>query len=156
MLSASKQTRQFYFKHMKILSKISLIFFLIITVISCKAQLVQTTNDVKKLVENKTVFIGKPLKALLKEVKPEIKMAMGMPGGGTSPNYFRFLFVNYKSYLTYKNENKTPLTIKVFLKEPFSLKSEASSSDLKYRWTDADIKEYGDLTVVGIDVYGEN
>ncbi len=156
MLSASKQTRQFYFKHMKILSKISLIFFLIITVISCKAQLVQTTNDVKKLVENKTVFIGKPLKALLKEVKPEIKMAMGMPGGGTSPNYFRFLFVNYKSYLTYKNENKTPLTIKVFLKEPFSLKSEASSSDLKYRWTDADIKEYGDLTVVGIDIYGEN
>ena len=148
--------RLFYFQLMKILFKILLSFFLVVTVISCKAQLVQTTNDVKKLIENKTVFIGKPLKVLLKEVKPEIKMAIGMPGGGTSPNYFRFLFVNYKSYLTYKNENKTPLTVKVFLKEPFSLKSEASSSDLKYRWTDADIKEYGDLTVVGIDIYGEN
>lgn len=148
--------RLFYFQLMKILFKILLSFFLVVTAISCKAQLVQTTNDVKKLIENKTVFIGKPLKVLLKEVKPEIKMAIGMPGGGTSPNYFRFLFVNYKSYLTYKNENKTPLTVKVFLKEPFSLKNETSSSDLKYHWTDADIKKYGDLTVVGIDIYGEN
>lgn len=80
--------RLFYFQLMKILFKILLSFFLVVTAISCKAQLVQTTNDVKKLIENKNLFIGKPLEVLLKEVKPEIKMAIGMPGGGTISKLF--------------------------------------------------------------------
>lgn len=43
---------------------------------SCKAQqLLQTTADVQKLKTNELQFINKPLKFLLKEIKPEIKSA---------------------------------------------------------------------------------
>lgn len=40
---------------------------------SCKAQMVQTTKDVYLLKTNEQLFINKPLKILLKEIKPEIK-----------------------------------------------------------------------------------
>ncbi|PWA11561.1 hypothetical protein [Flavobacterium laiguense] len=43
---------------------------------SCKAkQMVQTTKDVYLLKTNEQQFINKPLKDLLKEIKPEIKTA---------------------------------------------------------------------------------
>lgn len=37
------------------------------------AQLLQTHNDARKLKDNDSLFIGKPLKTLLKEIGPTIK-----------------------------------------------------------------------------------
>ena len=59
---------------------------------SCKAQqLVQTTADVPKLKTNEQQFINKPLKKLLDEIKPEIKIAYGNIG---DPSYFSFRFID--------------------------------------------------------------
>lgn len=58
---------------------------------SCKAQqLLQTTADVQKLKTNELQFINKPIKFLLKEIKPEIKSAWVTNEEGYSYFCFRF------------------------------------------------------------------
>ena len=65
------------------------ILFLLLSY-SCKAQqMVQTTKDVSKLKTNEQQFINKPLKNLLKEIKPEIKTA---DATNDNPYYFSFKF----------------------------------------------------------------
>ena len=58
------------------------IFALILLLLncSCKAQMVQTTKDVYLLKTNEQQFINKPLKDLLKEIKPEIKTGSATNG----------------------------------------------------------------------------
>jgi hypothetical protein len=60
---------------MKIIIKTFAILVLFISS-SCKAQqMAQTITDVYKLKSNEQQFINKPLKKLLDQIKPEIKMA---------------------------------------------------------------------------------
>ena len=67
---------------MKNTLKIIAILFLLMNY-SCKAQqLVQTTKDVYQLKMNNQQFINKPLRELLKEIKPQIKAAWGNNEGG--------------------------------------------------------------------------
>ncbi len=126
---------------MKILSKISLIFFLIITGISCKAQLVQTVADAKKLEIGKDKFIGKPLKDLLKEIKPPIKRAVLQPGGMEGVNnYVIFNFISDSDYNKYKSETgKIPVTIRINVKE-YNFKWDPSNKPKNQRsnWTKED------------------
>ena len=57
-------------------------------------QLVKKQADARLIVEQKDRFINKPLKDLLKEIKPEIKYAFGYDAGDHGmPAYFRFMFV---------------------------------------------------------------
>ncbi len=70
---------------------------LLIVNLHCKAQqLVQTPNDVKKLRENEQLFIDKPLKNLLKEIKPELKMVRAEI---EQHSYFSFYFISHKEAL---------------------------------------------------------
>lgn len=69
----------------------AILLFIINT--SCKAQqMVQTPAETYKLKVNEQQFINKPLKNLLKEIKPEIKLVTGTVD---YPSFFFFLF--YKS-----------------------------------------------------------
>ena len=61
-------------------------FLILFSSCSCVSQqLVETVNDAKKILEHKEQFKNKPLKELLKEIKPPIKRADASPfehGGG--------------------------------------------------------------------------
>jgi len=74
---------------MKNTLKIFALLFVLINA-SCKAQMVQTTKDVYLLKTNEQQFINKPLKDLLKELKPEIKNFHGNNEEGYQ--YFSFRF----------------------------------------------------------------
>jgi len=66
--------------------KLLIPFFILFSLHNCfSQQLVQTVSDAKKILEHKEQFKNKPLKELLKEIKPPIKRADASPfehGGG--------------------------------------------------------------------------
>ena len=131
--------------------------FLLIANYSCYAQqMVKTTNDAKKLELNEKQFIGRPLKTLLKEINPKIERVIGSPGNIERPGYFIFYFIPNKDYNLYRKKNKIPLTVKVYIKEPFEWNRRNKPKNNWLDWTIEDEKKYGDLTIGAIRVYGEN
>jgi len=140
---------------MKFLFKILLTFFVFVTVISCKAQMVQTVDDAKKLEINQDKFVGKPLSNLLRQIKPEIKRALILPEVGAN-SYIVFNFLDNSEYNKYKANGKTPLTIRLYIKGPFKSYALDKPIENRYDWTKDDEQKYKDLIVTGIRVYGEN
>ena len=81
---------------------------------SCKAQqLVQTTADVQKLKTNEQQFINKPLKLLLKEIKPEIKSAWVTNEEGYSYFSFRFRTISEQDKNIGSRDDKVALYVYV-------------------------------------------
>ncbi|MGN6352089.1 MAG: hypothetical protein ACTHLB_01800, partial [Parafilimonas sp.] len=86
------------FIYMRMLFKILLLSFVLIAATSCKAQMIQTVNDAKKLEIGKDKFIGKPLKELLAQIKPPVKRMAAIPGGTTSASHIFLYFLTDSSY----------------------------------------------------------
>ena len=116
---------------------------------SCKAQLVQTTEDMYKLKENEQQFINKPLKNLLKEIKPEIKMANGI---GENPYFFSFRFRTLEEQNKGLGSNADKVSLYVYVKEAFDWKWEERPKGDEFKWTKEEIDKYGNLIVVRIKV----
>lgn len=132
-----------------------LIFFLVIT--SCHSKkMMRTLNDAKKLEINQKQFIGKPLKALLEQIKPQIKMVSVRESSAETPGAIIFKFVDSEEIKKYNKQGKYPLGITVFLKEPFYFDAKNKPKGKKLSWTEEDTKKYGNLTVTGIRVFGNN
>ena len=142
---------------MKPLSTIFFLVFSLAIVSSCQAQeMVQKTSDTKKLEINKNQFIGKPLKELLKEIKPKIETALGSPGTNERPGFFNFYFAPKSEYDKYRAQDKFPLTIKIYIKESFEWDRKDKTKDDWLNWTKEDEEKYGGLIVADIKVYNEN
>jgi hypothetical protein len=75
--------------------------------------MVQTPNDAHKLKTNEKQFINKPLKILLKEIKPEIKTYYGNIG---DPSYFSFRFIETEE-IKRRPLEKNSLGLYVYVKE---------------------------------------
>jgi hypothetical protein len=119
---------------------------------SCKAQqMVQTTKDVYKLKINEQQFINRPLKDLLKELKPEIKMA---DATRDNPDYFSFKFINPAEFEKGKALGKNFIRVYVYVKEPIDWSYEKRPKGKELIWTKEDIEKYGNLTVIRIKVSG--
>lgn len=121
---------------------------ILLLTISCRSPLVLTVNDIPKLKENETRFINKPLRKLLREIKPHIRLAIAQenrPDGML--NYILFRFVSADEY--YKNSSKRKFAgITVFVKENFEWDYARSAEGKSYDWSKSDEKKYGGLTVV--------
>lgn len=139
---------------MKVSFKILLAFFVFLTAFSCKAQLVQTVNDVKRLEINQDKFVGKPLSDLLKQIKPEIKRVMIVPGSSQRLTALYFYFLSDSDFHKfYKETGKNPLELRVRLKEyDFKWDPSTRPQDQRYDWTKEDEKEFGKLTVADVKV----
>jgi outer membrane protein W len=136
---------------------ISSLFF----VTSCNTErLVTKVQDAKKLEITKESFIGKPLKIVLNQIKPEIEFAYGNPEntsveaiGGT---YFTFYFVNKEEGKTRVSVKDTPTRITIqFRLEPQNKREPLPKEGLK-GWTSEETKKYGDMVIIDIRVSGEN
>ncbi|MCD0465128.1 hypothetical protein [Flavobacterium sp. ENC] len=138
---------------MKNILKISALIVLFIN-ISCKAQqMVQTPNDVYKLKKNEQQFLNKPLKNLLKEIKPEIKMAYGSLD---NPCYFAFRFISPKE-IESKPASSNILGLYVYVKEivdEWGLGKRPK--EIEFTWTKEDLEKYGNCTVIRIKVLGKD
>lgn len=132
-------------------------FIVLFSAYSCFSQkLVQKESDVLKIEDNKAQFIGKPLKDLLKEIKPPIKRVMAQPSVNIQSyvGNFRFNFVDSKQKDSLKLKNKTPITLVVFVKEYFEWDFQKRPKGKETVWTSEDAKKYENLTIVGFRVYG--
>ena len=136
-----------------------LIILSLLVYTSCfSQQLVKKQSDLRLLIDQRERFINKPLKELLKEIKPPIKFAFGTDAKDHGmPANITFKFVTHQEYLILKEVNKFPLTLIIYVKEKkidwYDLSKRTKETSTS--WTADDLRKYGDLTVIGIEVYGE-
>lgn len=126
----------------------------LLTNYSCKSQqLVQIPIDAHKLKQNEQQYFNKPLSNLLKEIKPEIKMADGTLD---ATDYFTFKFVTYDEYKKGVEEGKKYTSIYVYVKERINWKRENRPKDKEFVWTKEDAEKYDNYTVVWMRVIGND
>jgi len=124
---------------------------------TCLAQeLVKKQSDLRLLIDQRERFINKPLKDLLKEIKPPIKYAFGTDYTDI-PAYFTFKFVTSQQTDSLRKRGLEPITIYIYVKEEnidwFDLTKKTKETGLT--WTAEDLRNYGDFTVIGIRISGE-
>lgn len=119
--------------------------------LSCKGQqMVQTTKDVNKLKINEQQFINKPLKYLLKELKPQIKSANAI---NDNPYFFNFRFRTPEQQIKNEGSQEDRVSLYVYVKEPIDWVWEQRPKGNELIWTKEDAEKYGNLIVVRIKVY---
>ncbi len=138
---------------MKKTVKIFALVFLLINC-SCKAQMVQTTKDVYLLKTNAQQFINKPLKDLLKEIKPQIITGSGSNEEGYQ--YFSFRFRTMEDWKKNQGNWEDRVSLYVYVKEPIDWKWEKRPKGKESIWTKEDAAKYADLIVVRIKVINES
>ncbi|RKR10057.1 hypothetical protein C8C83_1725 [Flavobacterium sp. 90] len=112
-------------------------------------QLVQTISDVYKLKENKDQFINKPLKDLLKEIKPPIKTAHVF-----NDDYPLFIF----KFTTIEQQRKDEgsisdrISLFVYVKNPIPWNWSGRAKGSELNWTVDDKLKFSDFIVTNISI----
>ncbi|KIA99186.1 hypothetical protein OA93_06025 [Flavobacterium sp. KMS] len=135
---------------MKDILKIFVIVGFFIQNNSYAQQLVQNTSQVYLLKDNEELFINKPLKDLLKEIKPEIKTAAVFNNEASSLFGFRFTTLAQQR----KNEGaiEDRVTLLVFVREFVLWNREERPKGAELNWTPNDAQKFADFIVLDIEV----
>ena len=116
--------------------------------------MVQIPNDAYNLKTNQQQFLNKPLKNLLKEIKPEIKTAFGTLD---TPSYFSFRFIDAEEFKSGRAVGKNHLGLYVYVKEPIEEWSNGKRpKKIEFQWTKEDLEKYGNYAVIRIKVIGKD
>jgi len=134
---------------MKNTLKIFALLFILINS-SCKVQIVKTTKDIYLLKVNEQQFINKPLKDLLKELKPEIKNFHGNNEEGFQ--YFSFRFRTPEQWKKNEGAWEDRVALYVYVKDPIDWQYEKRPKGKETVWTKEDAVKYGNLIVTRIKV----
>jgi hypothetical protein len=120
-------------------------------------QLVKKQADARLIIEQKERFINKPLKDLLKEIKPEIKYASGSNAEDHGrPAFFRFKFVTKEQSDSLRAKNLSPIVIYVYVKENIDWYGRTKrTKETGQTWTEDDFRNYKDFTVIDLRVYDD-
>ena len=125
---------------------------------ACHAQqMVKSVSDSKLLEINKEKFIGKPLKYLLKEIKPKIEVAIGNPTN-TNPEVntsITFYFDSKKTYLERSKKNEKTVYIVVIFKPDYRNPPKRELGKPS-NWNKEDIEAYGNMIIGYVRVGGTN
>lgn len=117
------------------------------------AQIMKTINDAPKLKIEEQKFIGQPLKALLNEIKPPIKMFWQREGWAEAVNCLMFHFVSYDAYRKATNH---PTVVIVYFKDNFIINTGDKTKEEKFLWTEEYAKKYGEYKIIALNVYGND
>lgn len=150
---------------MKYVFKISLLALLMAINHNLHAQkMMQTLGDAQKLKDNALYFRDKPLKVLLNEIGPEIKMVFVEDEyvGSESLCFITFKFVDFEDYKKITAKGKHPLSVTAMIKDNYKWWNH-DSRPFKWdkpfaermKWTREDVEKYGNLTIAYIRVSGE-
>lgn len=137
-----------------------LLLLLFVSFCSYSQQMVQTPKDLFLICQHDMQFIGKPLKELFKEIKPQIKLVQAREGWvpEVAP-LFSFFFTSIDVYKNYRQQEKVPLHLIVYIKEPFKWEYEKrkgfKDKDHYLDWTKEDEEKYGNCIIMAIRVAGE-
>lgn len=114
-------------------------------------QMVQTTKDVYQLKINEEQFVNKPLKNVLKELKPTIKAVYAI---NDNPFFFAFRFRTTEQQQKNEGSLEDRVSLYVYVKDPIDWQFENRSRGKEMVWTKEDAEKYGNLTVTRIKVIG--
>ncbi|MBZ4036837.1 hypothetical protein K6T82_18855 [Flavobacterium sp. 17A] len=112
-------------------------------------QLVQNINEIHRLKDYEGLFVNKPLKDLLKEIKPQIKTVIGF---NDYPGFFNFRFTTLEQQRLRQGSVQDRVSLYVTIKEQFNWNWEERPKGKEVIWTNEDVVKYGNLTVVKIEV----
>lgn len=122
--------------------------------------MVQTPKDIYLICQKDDQFVGKPLKFLFREIKPSIKLVL--PREGWVPEVaplFTFFFTSMYVYRKYRQQDKFPIRLTVYLKDPLKWEWEKRKGykDRNHYldWTKDDEEKYGNCIITAIGVAGE-
>src|SRR5690349_16566787 len=130
--------------------------FFAVSLQACYAQkLIQKESDIYKISQQDSLFIGKPLRVLLEQIKIPIKRVMAEPSKDiySYVGNFRFNFLDNNSMEAAKSKGKKPIALTVLVKEYFEWDFTKRPKGKETVWTTEDVKKYGNLTVVGFRIY---
>lgn len=139
---------------------ISFLFLLSICWCGYSQQMVQTPKDLYLICQRDDQFIGKPLKCLFQQIKPTITLVLSREGWvpEVAP-LFTFFFTSMEVYKKYRGQDKFPLRLTVYLKDPYKWEGEKRKGykdrDHYLDWTKQDEETYGNCIITAIRVAGE-
>lgn len=139
---------------MKNIFLISTVIFLLLHNNSHAQQMVQTISDTYRLEVNKDEFINKPLKDLLKEIKPEIKTAHVFNNENSSLLLLRFTTIEQQR----KKEGSITdrVSLLIYVKQSILWNWAARPKGKELDWTKDDAYKYGNLIISNIEVVTKN
>lgn len=145
------------------MKKILKIFYLVVLFMfqfSCAQIKIKKEQDARKIENVKQMYIGKPLKYLLRDLKMPIKSVMPAPNKKIKEiNRISFLFVSYDEYRNdRRNVSEKPTRITVEFNQNWDLKGDRCRYDIVgcIQWTKEDEGNLGDLIIHNIDVVGKD
>ncbi|WP_223709299.1 hypothetical protein [Flavobacterium potami] len=130
---------------MKNIFKILIIVLLSLCQKGYSQQLVQNINDMYRIKDNEVIFINKPLKDLLREIKPEIKVVFAY----NNPSFFEFRFITREQRI---NNEGNKLSLFVDVKDFIDWKWENRPKGKETFWSNEDVEKYGSLIVSQIEI----
>ncbi len=126
-----------------------------ISTVFCQAQqLVQTAKDIHVVCRKENEFLGRPLKALLQELKPAIKMVFAEGGWAEQAPHFSFFFMPKQGFDSCRRQGSLPLRLTVYVKDFFQWTYDNRGKEHYLAWTKDDEEKYGDLPIIAIRVAG--
>ncbi len=117
--------------------------------------MMQTPKDIFTICQNDNDFIGKPLKVLLDEIKPAIKMVFAEGGWQERAPRISFFFMTRNEYQDCINKNKSPLRLTVYLGNVFEWSFEKRTKAHFWEWTKQDEEKNGNNIITLIRVSGD-
>lgn len=108
-------------------------------------QLVQNIGDLYRLKENESQFLNKPLKDLLKEIKPEIKVAFAY----NDPSMFDFRFITTEQR---RKKEGNRVSLFVYVRDLIDWRWDKRPKDKETVWSKEDPEKYGNLIVTHISI----
>lgn len=111
-------------------------------------QLVQNINDIYRLKDNEVQFINRPLKDLLKEIRPEIKIAFPYD----NPTFFDFRFITSEQLQRDEGTVNENVALFVYVKDFINWKWKDRPKGKEPNWTKEDAEKYGNLIVTRISI----
>jgi hypothetical protein len=136
------------------------VFLLVVGLCSYSQQMVQTPKDIDIICQHDDKFVGKPLKYLFQEIKPAITLVLAQEGWvpEVAPR-FTFFFIPMNVYKKYRQQDKFPLRLIVYLRAPFQWEVEKRKGfedrDHYLDWTKKDEETYGNCIITAIRLAGE-
>ncbi|WP_343589347.1 hypothetical protein [Flavobacterium sp.] len=127
---------------------IKLFTMLFVMQIGYSQQLVQNISDIHRLKDNEAVFINKPLKDLLKEIKPEIKIVYP----SNDPSFFDFMFITLEQLRKDEGTISENVALFVYVKDFIDWNWENRPKGKEPVWTKADAEKYGNMIVTRISI----
>jgi len=143
---------------MKCIYKLVAYVLLVSISLGCFAQqMVQTPADLLTVCQKDEQFIGKPLKTLFNQIKPPIILTLADGGSVEQAPHFTFFFTSVQVYEKYRQQDKFPLRIRVYVKEIFKWKWVERNRSIGHYldWLKEDEEKYCNLTVTAIRVVGD-